>query len=241
MKLTKQLPVALGLACALMLSSCSKEDIATPQPQAESINMHSNEKVESLSPSILPTQTEYLGEAILPNGWQRNNTGFSTNPEAYPVGVSNRYRLWGDPAKLFVQGMPLIPWASNLDAFITVTTSSILSKTNKSSVKTKITGLWPGKKYALTVYVGSSLPKAAPGIPYATFAKSCLLTLGYQNTSLETVVDLTSYKACWVQKVIAFTALGPQMDLAFSASPAQAGQYAYAHLLVSSGAVKQVN
>ena len=239
MKLVQKLPVALGLACMMMLSSCSKEDVQALAPQSEHVNTNSNEKTEASTPYIHRTQTDYTGEGILPPNWDRNNIGFSSDQSKYPVGISHISRLWGDladPSKRFITSMPLIPWANSVYTFITVTAYSDWNKAQKSSVKTKIKGLLPGKKYALKVYVGSSVPKTPGYLAQPFYAKSCLLTVGSQ----ETVVDLSYSYYSWVEKVITFTATAPQMDFAFSASPRD-GSHAYAHLMVLHGAVQKVN
>jgi hypothetical protein len=239
MKLVQKLPIGLGIVC-MMLSSCSKEDVQTPVPKAESVNTSSNLKVDAAAPSISSTKG-YAGINILPANWGRNAVGYSNNQVAYPTGVSNIKNLWGDPSTPFEQSLSLIPWAPNITSFITVTTTGTWNNASKSSVKTKIQNLTIGKKYSLTVYVSSSLPKGVSGVASPTFAKTGLLSVrsaaGFQKAN----VDLTSYKNCWVQKIFTFTASSSQMDFAFSASPALPGQYSCAHLLVTDNAIKQVN
>ncbi|MEO6286609.1 MAG: hypothetical protein ABIN80_24685 [Dyadobacter sp.] len=238
MKLVQKLPVALAVACVMMMSSCSKEDVQTPEPKVESANMNSNLKVDASTPFMSSTKG-YLGIDILPANWSRNLAGYSSNTMSYPTGVSSMKNLWGDPSTPFVQSLSLIPWAADMSTFITVTTSGTWN-TSKSSLKTKINNLLIGKKYALTVYVSSTIPEGT-GKASLKYAKSCLLSVASQAGSQETVVDLTSYKYCWVQKIVTFTATSSQMDFAFSATPPMTGQYSYAHLLIADNAVKLVN
>jgi hypothetical protein len=234
-----QLSIALSFAGALMLSGCSKEDVQVPEPKSESVNTNSNLKTESAIPFIQNTNNNYQGEgfSFLASGWQRNNEGFSSNAALYPVGTSTRTYLWGETS--FLNTMPVIPWITDI-SLITVTTYGS-AKSSKSAVKTKITGLIPGKKYSLTVYVGSNLPKPISGKPIPTYAKSCVLTLGNPTSTQEIFVDMSNSYYNWIQKVITFTASSATMDFGFSASPGQSGQYAYAHLLVPYGAIKKFN
>jgi hypothetical protein len=240
MKLVQKLPIGLAIAC-MMFSSCSKEDVQTPTPKAESTNTSSNLKVEATGAPFISSTKWNTGINILPPNWDRNVVGYSSNQVSFPAGVSDIYRLWGNLSNPFVQSLSLIPGATNIGSFITVTTKGTASNAAKSSVKTKIRNLTPGKKYALTVYVSSTLPKGVPGEPSPTFAKKCLLKLSSAAASQDVVVDLTNYKFCWVQKIITFTATSTQMDFAFSASPEFPGQYACAHLFVGYSAVEQVN
>ncbi|NIJ55530.1 hypothetical protein [Dyadobacter arcticus] len=241
MEIVQKLPAALAVACLMMLSSCSNDDALAPEPKVESVNTNSNLKVDVVvAPSIFSTQW-YTGIDILPSNWSRNVDGYSNDVVAYPVGISSVRNLWGDPSRPFVQELILVPWARNITTFITVKGASSWDTKKMSSVKTKIRNLKPGKKYALTVYVSSSIPKATYGVINASFAKKCLIKLGNTVASQEEVVDLTSYKNCWVQKIITFTASGSEMDFAFSTSIDQYSAYAYAHLLVGDNALKQLN
>jgi hypothetical protein len=237
MKLVQKLPIAMAIACAMMMSSCSKEDVQLPAPKVESATTGSNLKVDASTPYMASTKWD-LGMDILPMNWSRNLVGYSSNTASYPTGVSSLKELWGDPATPFEQGL-VMPNAAKLNTFITVTTSGTWSNASKSSVKTKISNLTIGKKYALTVYVSSTLPKGT-GNASVKYAKSCSIILGNQAAAQETVVDLTSYKYCWVQKIVTFKATSSQMDFAFSATPPLPGQYSYAHLLIGENAVKPV-
>ncbi|WAC11386.1 hypothetical protein [Dyadobacter pollutisoli] len=242
MKLVQKLQIGLAIAC-MMFASCSKDDLQTPTPQTESVNTSSNLRVDVDAPPPFISSTKgFTGINILPANWVRNVVGgYSNNQQAYPAGVSDRFRLWGNPSIPFVQSLSVIPGATSIGSFVTVTTRGILDKSNKSSVKTKIYNLSVGKKYALKVYVSSTLPKGDPAEYSPTFAKKALLTVSNQAVSQETVVDLTNYKFCWVEKIVTFTALSPQMDFAFSASPQYPGQYACAHLFVGYGAIEKLN
>jgi hypothetical protein len=239
MKLVQKLPIALAIACAMMMSSCSKEDVQSPAPKVESATTGSNLKVDASTPYMATTKGA-MGMNILPMNWSRNLVGYSGNTASYPTGVSCITKLFGNPSTPFAHSLSLIPWASNITTFITVTTSGTWGNASKSSVKTKISNLTIGKKYALTVYVSSTLPTGTGNVS-VKYAKSCSLIIGNQAAAQETVVDLTSYKYCWVEKIVTFTATSSQMDFAFSATPPMPGQYSYANLLIAENAVKPVN
>jgi hypothetical protein len=47
MKLVQKLPATLAIACIMMMSSCSKEDVQTPEPQTAGSNSHSGLKTNA--------------------------------------------------------------------------------------------------------------------------------------------------------------------------------------------------
>ncbi|TLV00280.1 hypothetical protein [Dyadobacter luticola] len=240
MNLTQKLPAALGLACLMMISSCSKNEVQTPEPKADHLNENSNLKTESLYFSS-PTKST-VGENKLPANWQRTTAlGFSQNQTLYPVGVSNLVSLWGKPTIPWVQNLCTIPGLSTTNTFVTITTSGMYNHGTMSSVTTKIKSLTAGKKYALTVWVATTVPKAGTTNRISTFAKTAMFSVRSGNTFYDGSVDFTSFKNTWVEKTLTFTAPGPEMDFIFFAAPENPGQYSYAHILMPDNAVKQLN
>ncbi|WP_031528847.1 hypothetical protein [Dyadobacter crusticola] len=241
MNLVQKLPIGLGLACMMLLSSCSKEDVQTPEPKVASVNEHSNEKTAS-PPWVFGTKG-FPGQNILPGFWERNDkVGYPSDPTLYPVGTSSPSHLWGNASMPWLQLPSLIPnqpWNS----FITVKSSTAFDVKKQSRVKTKMGGLTPGKKYALKVYVATTLPKIQgrnTQVPH--YAKSAVVSALYSNqTPQGLVVDLTNSKNTWVPVTLNFTAIAPEMDLTFRSNSAKEGEFSYAHIFVGSGVITQLN
>jgi hypothetical protein len=240
MNLVQNLSIGLGLACIMMMSSCSKEDAQMPEPKVESGNASSNLKTETI-PWIAPTKG-YVGINTFPNFWERYDPIYHSDPAAYPAGTSSLTSLWGNPSLGWVQSLSAIP-AQNNASFVTVLTSSKFDNQKRSLVKSKIRFLVPGSEYSLTFYVASTLTNAkGRNTVTPTFAKQCEIGISSPlSTPTGYLVDLTNYKNTWVQKTITFKAHASEMDFTFGASPAQEGKYAYAHIFVGQDAIVKVN
>jgi hypothetical protein len=237
MNLVQKLPIGLSVACLMMLSSCSKEDALAPEPKVENLNAHSSAKVEAL-PWIAPTKGA-TGINTYPQFWKRYYPTDGSNPIIHPAGTSSVTSLWGNSSFSWWQSLSTIPgqpWTS----FVTVTTSSKWDLKKMAVAETKIKFLKPGKNYHLKFYVASSLPKANGSGQVATFAKQGNVWVAANGfESQKYTVDLTSYKNCWVEKIITFKAKSSEMSFMFSALPAQESQYAYAHVFIGQDAIVQ--
>ncbi|WP_439557205.1 hypothetical protein [Dyadobacter sp.] len=241
MKLVQKLPIALSLACMMILASCSKEEgqVLTAS-DVEGESSHSNLK-ENMLPWIAPTKG-YPGYNVLPNLWERYSSSSSaSDPTAFPVGISNPINLWGStssPFKQPLQAIPNQPWSS----FVTLTTSSKTDLKKKSIVDTQIRFLTPGKTYQLTVYVSTAIPKWKGIGPIPTYAERCELWIAGPSVGMKTYsVNFTNKTNVWIKKVIVFEAKTPEMTFAASALPVKEGEHAWAHVFVGQDAIKQLD
>ncbi|NIJ55531.1 hypothetical protein [Dyadobacter arcticus] len=241
MKLVQKLPIGLSLACVMMMSGCSKEELQTPEPKVESVNTHSNLKTDAL-PWIAPTKA-YAGIKILPNFWERRSLD-SGDPVKYPFGTSNFSRPWGNIALQWKESFPALqgqPWNS----FVTVT-STTTDKSNSSKmakVGTTIQFLKTGFTYYLTFYVASARPKLDGSGKLPTFVGKCNIALKSPNTGQyyeSQYFDVNMLEAqpnTWIKKTIEFKATNSEMRFDFSATSIQDGKTAYAHLFIGQDAI----
>ncbi|MEO6286606.1 MAG: hypothetical protein ABIN80_24670 [Dyadobacter sp.] len=237
-----KLPMGLSLACLMMMSSCSKEDALSPEPKIESVNTSSD-----LRGGVISAYLPYLagtngqpGLDIYPLNWERNNTNyFSTNSVTLPTGTSSLTQLWGNSVK-WAKPLETIPTAPKANSVVTVTTKACSwagEFENQASVKTKIKNLIPGKRYAITYYVASSIHalQDSNGLSsYATKVRVSLSDEGHGGGNY--YVDLTGIKAEWVAQTVTYAAGSTEADLAFSAIT-QKGKYAYAHIFVDKNSI----
>lgn len=236
MNLVQKLPIALSVACAMMLSSCSQEDVQTPEPKvAESVNTHSSEK-QDLVPWIYGTKG-YEGSNILPNFWERHNADVSDQGFA-PVGTSNRIYLWGASVFPFQPALPAIP-GQPWNSFISTSSSSAVDSKKMAIVKTTIGSLLVGKTYRLRVLVATATPKYAGIGAVPRYAKECEIRLGdsKNGVSKSVKINFANKQNTWIEKDIYFEATDNKMTFFYRALPEKEGQTAWAHLFVGSGVI----
>src|SRR5215217_2226130 len=97
MNLVKQLPVALGLAGLMMMSSCSKDDVQAPEPvTSQNTSSHMRGVGIGFKPIISPTYGP-AGLNLHPDGWERDLTA-SNYLIGLPSGTSTLTHLFGNEA-----------------------------------------------------------------------------------------------------------------------------------------------
>jgi len=244
MNLVQKLPVALGLAGLMMMSSCSKEDAQTPEPvKSEKTDAGMRGvgggliNLPAISPTIgLPGYNSY------PSGWRRSSTA-SSDLIAYPTGTSSFVALWGNLAASWQK----LLWKDGMDNFVTVSTSTKINLLNdastankRSAVETTIKFLKPGKKYEMTVFMATT-KLFKDDLQNATFANALGLDWvrpgGLVPASLEVLND--SKHAVWISKTIVFEATATEEVLRFTAYTDD-NKNAYAHIFVHENAIKEL-
>jgi hypothetical protein len=208
MNLAQKLPLGLALACCMMMSSCSQEDVQVAGP--ETISSTSNLKVASL-PAI-PTTNGPSGNNKFASGWKKLVMSSPDDLQLYVAGTSNKNGLWGNA--FFPWSKPL-PNNFAITNFVTFTRQKnvLANYGTYSAVQTKITGLIPGKKYAVTFNVASTIrtisgepTQYSPGVVVDILGTLSPSPLGPGTT----VVDLTNKEAEWVTKTITFQAVSSE-------------------------------
>ncbi|CAG5071586.1 hypothetical protein DYBT9623_03583 [Dyadobacter sp. CECT 9623] len=247
MDVMKKLPLGLGLACMMMLGSCSKENVVSPEAQVGGVNENSGLKTNGplgVVP-ILQSTTGTPGFNVYPTGWERRTTSFSTDLQAFPSGTSSLTHLWGSNLLPWAKPLPPIPGIQNMSSIITVSTSrSIFAYSGKewSGVTTTIKNLKPGKQYSYTFYVASTVRNIAQGPLVPAYAKRAFVsTSNYTGGSFVTYVELEGKQAEWVKQTVTFKAIVNEATLTFSAFASDEQDFAYAHLFIDHNSLKEVN
>jgi hypothetical protein len=248
MSLVKKLPVGLGMACIMMLSSCSKEDVQTPQPQAGSVNESSGLKVgpgSTTAPDVIivpvfPGTAGQAGQDIFPAVW-KYSYGTHPNTATYPSGTSTLSHLWGNPSMPWKKALLPVPSAQSGGSIVTITTADAdWGVAHDGSIaETRITNLVEGKDYAITFYVATTvrdIPMVAPFVP--AYAKTVSLRLGDNTTHL---FSLGGKEAEWVKKTVTFKAKGTETAFSVMAKSGKDKEYSYVHILVDKNAIKKLN
>ncbi|WP_157474516.1 hypothetical protein [Dyadobacter sp. Leaf189] len=246
MKLTKLFPVAMSMACAIMLSSCSKEDAQTPQPLVESANGHSSAKTnagEVVESPYFPATTGVKGFEKYPTGWTKL---VGPNP-SIPAGSSSLTSLWGlenwsnsvNPQWI----KPLLPATGNPveSSFITVKSFAETSaETNdKSGALTTIKNLKPGKMYTITFYVATTTVAGLSGNGETSVAAASaeIKMLNVNSGMTTTKINFGGLQATWVKKTITFTAQADNAKFVFSGLTPLGNVYSYIHLFVDRNSI----
>jgi hypothetical protein len=249
MKLVQKLPATLAIACIMMMSSCSKEDVQTPEPQTAGSNSHSGLKTnagEELGHPFFPSTTEAIVNFdTYPRYWERAVLP-QDNLIAYPTGSSTRTSLWGHWYEdcQWIKPLPAIPSNLTANSMVTVRSfTSLLGETQKRSyVGTTIQNLIPGKTYTATFYVASTITNRILGASTKNvYAKSAEVKLyPYANASMINIsVNLTGKEAVWVKKTITFTPTKDKAQFSVSGLTQAGDSYSYVHLFVDVNSVKE--
>jgi hypothetical protein len=248
MNLVQKLPIGLSLACMVMLSSCSKEDVQSPTPQAaggiENSSLRSSGGELIATPTILnalpvfPSTGGPAGLNSLPAFW--NNVPGNPKPATYGSGTSTLLYLWGESVYPWQLALPILPSDPSNIHLVTVTSGETGGSLvhNGSKVETKIRNLIPGKKYAIKFWVSTT--KRGVGTAYAKKAAIYLGPLGFGPTICN-YVDLTNKKATWIEKVLTFTATSAEMPFSIAGYNEQTGVISYVHLFVGQNAISQID
>ncbi|MCE7062413.1 hypothetical protein [Dyadobacter sp. CY343] len=253
MKLVQKLPIALSLACTMMLSSCSKEDAQMPQPQAGSVNEHSGAKTNAGELAALPafanTISGNLGYEKLPIDWAKLD-GPLTDP-SIPVGLSSRTSVWGlenwsvliNPK--WVKPLPPVPGNPTANSMVTVTSYAQNPEQTKdrSGVFTTLNNLKPGTTYTVTFYVAST---TVTGLGSNQATSICakyaeIKMLNVDNGSSTNAIYFYGKEATWLKKTITFKAKANSAKFVFSGLTQLGNRYSYIHLFVDRNSLKEMH
>ncbi|MCF0049386.1 hypothetical protein LXM25_04915 [Dyadobacter sp. LJ53] len=245
MNLVQKLPIGLGLACLMFMSSCSKEEAQMPEPKVEAATADTTANMKTGPYAWICGTKGYPGINTLPNFWEKRWLE-SGEASKYPSGTSSFERLWGNNAlewKGPFPGLPNVPWNS----IVTVTTSTNdKSKFSKlSKVGTTIRFLKPGAFYNLTFYVASARPEKDPAGKNPSFVHYCNIAIKSPNTGeawQTKYFDVNMLEAAphtWIKKTVLFQATREEMRFDFSATSINEGMTAYAHLFIGQDAIAE--
>ncbi|TLV00279.1 hypothetical protein [Dyadobacter luticola] len=251
MKTVKTLSAGLGLACMMMLSSCSKDDVQTPQPLAGTDNRHSSLKTDgevTLAPYFAPVEGPTTGIFQYPANWAQSLNAIPDGYNGPLSGLSSFYSVWGET------GFPWGPWLKPmayipgyLNAYKMLTLRAKHHYDSKPfwapGVTTTIKNLVPGKTYSITLYLATTIrnePFNADGTcKYAKAAK--IKMYPYTNDMPLTVnVDLTGNEAKWVKKTITFTPTKDNAPFYFQATEPDKDTYTFTNLFVPSNGIYEL-
>ncbi|MCE6990526.1 hypothetical protein [Dyadobacter sp. CY323] len=248
MNLVQKLPIGLSLACLMFMSSCSKEDAVTPEPQMESVNAHSGLRDGSgpvISLPYFPSTKGSTGLNVYPLDWERSiSQSQPVSLEELPTGTSNLTHLWGNPTLPWKKNLPTIVNANSIVNFgsIVTTTSyrSNASNGKNSLAETKITNLKSGKEYEITMYVASTICSVNQNELTPRYAKTIYVNVKNVKFPITYNINYEGKEAEWIKKTIIFKAKSAEMTLSFEAFTPDGG-YSYAHMFVDKNAIKQLN
>ncbi|WAC11388.1 hypothetical protein [Dyadobacter pollutisoli] len=250
MNLVQKLPIGLSLACLMFMSSCSKEDALTPEPQTEIVNAHSSLKEGAAALVItlpyFPSTKGSTGLDVYPTDWERDtHPYYSNNSQELPTGTSNLSCLWGNPMLPWKKGLPTIASGASIVNFGSIVTTTSYRKNvsngKNSAAKTKITNLKPGKKYEISFYVASTICSVNQNAFTPLYANTIYVDLSNVKDPISHGIDVEGKEATWVKKTVIFDAISTEMSISFSAFVPQNGGYSYAHMFVNKNAIKQLN
>jgi len=250
MNLVQKLPVALGLAGLMMMSSCSKEDVQVPEPIA-SHNTSSNTRGIggiAFKPIISPTYGP-AGLNLHPDGWERDLTA-SNYLIGLPSGTSTLTHLFGNEALPWDKPLPAVPGGSGANSILTTSSNSKVDPLNlnigankRSAVKTKIKNLTPGKVYQLQTYVSTTVCKMKQNNYKQVGARFFRLSwIGANGKKNAICTGLSALKiGTWVALPLTFTAESSEQVLAFEGYTKEDNEFTYAHIFVDYGSLTEVN
>ena len=250
MNLVQKLPIGLCLACLMMMSSSSKEDMQSPEPltsEKTDASMRGVPPIITGAPYLAPTYGQ-IGNASLPNSWSRDAT-FSNDPILFPTGISTSTHLFGLADSPWVK--PLSPVGSGLNGspILTVSTNSKADPLNwfgtsnkRSGVTTTLKNLVPGKLYKIKFYVATTLSQTKPNNLKHVYADFLMIDQMKSNVFVKhlygTGLD-ASNQGDWIPQEIIINANENELTLNFSAFTSASDEFAYAHILVDNNSVKE--
>lgn len=206
----------------MMMSSCSKEDVAEPE-KGRMENGFSNERGGGLQslPKVATTDAP-AGNNAFATGWEKKIEWYVDHLIVRPAGTSTKTHLWGDQNSPWTKPFLNPPGATigNENNFVTLIQQNnvLCDYPSDSKVKSTIKNLKPGKKYAITVSMASSVClKNGEPTQYAKAASFHLPnTVSTAVNEAHTVFDLTGKEAEWVTKTITFEAKSSEVEVYFS-------------------------
>ncbi|GGC11039.1 hypothetical protein GCM10011325_42300 [Dyadobacter sediminis] len=230
------------------MSSCSKDDLQTPQPNRHNNNSNLRETAPGYeSGTLTPIQVDYFyptnigktGENVFPDGWQmQQGFGISTY---YSLGAATGYNSTTiDWLKGYYHTNIPKP-VPNVDHFLTLKTSTGLAKWAHAT--TQLKNLIPGKKYEVTYYVSTYMPSALPSSIDPYYAKGRVYTqTAFGSIDSQTFEDnLIGKEEQWVKRTIQFTAQKSTASFKISAlHPTNANEHTWSFLNVHLDSVKRL-
>lgn len=251
MKLVQKLPIGLALAACMLMSSCSQEDVALPE-NGKTENRFNNHRGGGPLQGLpqIPTTDGTAGNHVFAPGWAKVTNVSPDDPVKQATGTSTKTHLWGDQNFSWTKPLLNPPGASNNDAnnFVTVMNQKDLlgGFSSGSSAKSTIKQLKPGKKYAVTISVASTVCiKNGEPTQYAPSATIFIPgTIGGNYSATE--FNLGEKQAEWVTKTIVFEAQSTEAEILFSNFPGNwffqnnSKYFFYAHVFVGKNAIVEV-
>ncbi|WP_439557203.1 hypothetical protein [Dyadobacter sp.] len=257
MSLVQKLPIGLGLACMMMLSSCLKEDVQTPEPQVGGVNESSGLRGDvSADPNVppggwqvlpqIPATSGLLGLGVYAPGWRKIHKELPASPQVLPSGTSNFKYLWGSLNSPWTKKLPLIPEIPSTASFITLAAVPDNEHWADAAVaEARLRYLKPGKKYVINVFVASSITSESEAYPRYLWMKvsKCISnTLAQGTCAVAGAAVLIKEQGTWVKEEIYFDATDTEMalDLLAYAGNAQ-GKTGYFNIYIDKSSIKQLN
>lgn len=210
MNFKKKLPLGLALATCIIMASCSKDDFKTPQPGTDITGTgFSNERNGLTIPPKISTTDGPAGNNTFAPDWEKKVDGLNNDHLLLrPAGTSTKTHLWGDQNFPWVKALPNPPGsvlgANNNIATIIYQNGVLCDDFTDSKVKTTIYNLKPGKKYALTVSMASSV--CVQNGQSTQYAKAAQVKISQGTNVLNSIFDLTGKNAEWVTQTVIFEA-----------------------------------
>ncbi|MCE7067345.1 hypothetical protein [Dyadobacter sp. CY326] len=230
MNLIKQLPLGLGLACFMFMSSCSKEEAVTPGSAVtnESSNLRQGGPV-FVPIYHFPSTNGPTCVGCMPGKWHLGKTKLDA--------TSSLTAYAGNPSKKWVQPLPTPSTGSG--SIVTM----VGEKSYYGYVSANAENLIPGKKYKLTFSISRTALNEANGTgPYAATADLHVRDVNSNNIITEKVIDFNGKKNEWVTETIEFIATFHKQEFDFhSENPQGESKLTYTNIHVGENAVQQLN
>jgi hypothetical protein len=245
MTLIQKLPLGMTLAACMLMSSCSQEDVQMAQPLNEQTKMGFNSARLGDELPKIPVTNGTTGNNSFASGWKKLVNTVPDDPQIYQTGTSSLTHLWGDQTLPWLKPLPLPAInGGNIVTFMRQRNVVNPAATVSSQVGTIIKNLKPGKKYAVTIFVASTITMIN-GAPTQYAPKVDVELTGVAGASQHTFFDLDGKEAEWVSKTIVFEAAATEVPVSVSCLTNSqfynSGKFLhYAHVFVAQNAVTEV-
>lgn len=226
MNLVQKLPIGLGLACLMFISSCSEEDAATPESVTnESSNLRQGGLVIT-SVYHLPSTEGPTCVGCEPAGWKFDKPGQDATSSLIAYG--------GHPLKKWSK--PLATPSTGSGSIITITSKGYK---HGGGAKAQIKNLIKGKKYKLTASVSTTSLYGDNG-PYSYVASLAVMdgpldVLGYKQ------VHFPGKQNQWITETVEFVAWSTEQTLRIYSYGEDQNNLAYTNFHVGPNAVQQID
>ncbi|WP_157488210.1 hypothetical protein [Dyadobacter crusticola] len=249
MNLVQKLPIGFGFVCMLMLSSCSKEDVQTPQPQITGVNQSSNLRGGSWIDVLpqMPSTTGTLGLGVYAPGWRKIYDQLPAGPQLLPSGTSNFKYLWGNLNSPWKKPLPPIAGVPSTASFLTIGAIPTNDQWSNAAIgEAKLRHLKPGKKYVITCYVASSIASESEAYPRVIMMQvsKCISDIMPKGDCIlnGSGAILVEEQGVWSKQEIYFDATNAEMAVYFRAFASNLdGKTGYFNVFVDNNSIKQLN